>query len=196
MLLTSLVLTSGVFAGFVYNNRAIAEDIYSPQIEIETSHNKLVETNISSTFQQKPQIEVSSPTESEIASAMDRESLEEKVDYLHSYLSRKNSSVFSRDIVRIIIQIAEEYGADYRIIVAIMGKESGYCNANYKIYNCFGYLNGAQYSSFEEAFRTLTPKIAKIVGRNGWNIAGIASEYKPVDQVGWTNRVYKMASEI
>lgn len=83
-----------------------------------------------------------------------------EVENLTQYLSNQGSPVATPKYAQQIIQVSRENGADYKIIVAIMGVESGFCRVPYKDYNCFGYLNGAQYSSFEHAFGDLIPRIA------------------------------------
>lgn len=165
------------------------------EIEGEISH-KVLAQNESKSYNYSPSSELPALNEALIENAKARESQQAQIDHLYSFLYRQNPGVFSRSIVSIIVQESNRYGADYRIVAAIMGKESGYCNANYKLYNCFGFLNGVQYGSFEEAFRNLTPQIARIVARHGWNTMGIANEYRPVDRKGWADKVYKMASEI
>lgn len=84
-----------------------------------------------------------------------------KINRLVSFLRKQGSPVASNYYADLIISLSEGSGADYRIIVSIMGVESGFCSANYKKYNCFGYLNGVQYANFEQAFRSLIPAIAK-----------------------------------
>ncbi len=84
-----------------------------------------------------------------------------KINRLVAFLANQGSPVASNYYADLIISLSEDSGADYRIIVSIMGVESGFCSANYKKYNCFGYLNGVQYANFEQAFRRLVPAVAK-----------------------------------
>jgi hypothetical protein len=86
--------------------------------------------------------------------------LRSEVLNLVAYLRAQGSPVATYDYARQIITTSRSYGADYKILVAIMGVESGFCNANYKVYNCFGYLNGVQYGSYSQAFAALIPKIS------------------------------------
>ena len=51
----------------------------------------------------------------------------------------------------IIVEQAEACGGDYRILTAIAGNESGFGRVPYKLYNPFGYLDGRQYSGWEES---------------------------------------------
>lgn len=179
---------------FIADNKADAFDL-TPITNTEISHH-IISTDSDSRFSFTPNSEVILLDETLIDSAKKRYSQEEQVDHLFSYLNRQNPRVFSKEIVRIIVSESNRFGADYRLVAAIMGKESGFCNANYKLYNCFGYLNGVQYGSYEEAFKVLTPRIASIVARHGWNTMGIANEYKPVDRQGWSTKVHAIASKI
>jgi hypothetical protein len=83
-----------------------------------------------------------------------------EVNKLVKFLKGQRSPIATDYYADIIIETSMRSGVDYKIIVAISGQESGFCKANYKKYNCFGYLNDVQYSGFEEALHTLIPKIA------------------------------------
>lgn len=146
-------------------------------------------------YKLQPPVEIGE-IEMNIEKSLERASLNSKINNLHSYLIKQNPSVFTREITTIIVTESDRMGADYRVVSAIMGKESGFCRANYKTYNCFGYLNGVQYGSYEEAFKNLVPKVAAKVAPHNWNTRGVAAEYRPVDQEGWAKRVYAIAIRI
>lgn len=61
----------------------------------------------------------------------------------------------------IFVDKAEECGGDYRILVGIAGSESGLGRIMYKKYNPFGYLNGVEYASQEEALNFLACQISQ-----------------------------------
>lgn len=61
----------------------------------------------------------------------------------------------------IIVDQAQACGGNYRILVGIAGSESGLGRINYKLYNPYGYLNGVQYSGFEEALTVLSCRISQ-----------------------------------
>lgn len=61
----------------------------------------------------------------------------------------------------IIVRKAYECGGDYKILVGIAGNESGLGRIPYKKYNPYGFLNGVEYSSWEEALSTLSCEISK-----------------------------------
>lgn len=84
-----------------------------------------------------------------------------EAEKLRQYLAAQGSPVATTKYAKQIIRVSRESGADYRILIAIMGTESGFCRVNYLTYNCFGYLNNIQYSSFDQAFNRLIPAISK-----------------------------------
>lgn len=92
-----------------------------------------------------------------------RKEQKEKADRLAVYLSSIGSPMAEHSLV--IIQETEKCGADYKIIVAIAGNESGYGKVSYKLYNPFGYLNGVQYPGWEIALQDLTCKVAKFTNK-------------------------------
>ncbi len=103
---------------------------------------------------------------------------EAKISRLVSYLKRQGSPVATYGYAKQIIDTAEANGADYRIVVAIMGVESGFCRANVLKYNCFGYLNKVQYSGFSEAFAKLVPRISREYAKPyGTNFKALAKAY-------------------
>lgn len=84
---------------------------------------------------------------------------QEHVDRILDFLISKRSPVANEEIAGIIYDQTQIYDADYKIILAIMGVESGFCAQSFN-YNCFGYLNGVKYASFPDAFRDIVPKVA------------------------------------
>lgn len=102
---------------------------------------------------------------------------EDKIQRTINFLARNGSPVANRDIAELIVDLSAQNGADFRVILAIMGVESGFCNASFS-YNCFGYLNGAKYSSFYNAFIDLVPKVsAQYAVPYGWNFTSLAKAY-------------------
>lgn len=61
----------------------------------------------------------------------------------------------------ILVDQAEKCGGDYKVLVGIAGSESGLGRVMYKSYNPFGYLDGVQYASMEEAIEVLSCKISQ-----------------------------------
>jgi hypothetical protein len=143
-----------------------------------------------------PQSDILILDDSSYAKAEIRKGQEDKINNLLNYLTKRNSSVFNKEIATILVTESESVGADYRLVVAIMEKESGYCNQPYKGYNCFGYLNKVQYNSFEEAFLSLTPKVAKYVAKYGWDTRAMGRAYGAVNWENWGDCVYSTAIKI
>ncbi len=86
-----------------------------------------------------------------------------KIDKLAGYLRKVNSPM--APFAGTIIEEAESCGANYRIIVAIAGNESGYGRVSYKLYNPYGFLNGVQYAGWEASLSDLTCKVAKYTNK-------------------------------
>lgn len=113
---------------------------------------------------------------------------EDKLSRILSLLSRNKSPVATREYAVQILNLAEQNDSDHRVIIAIMGVESGFCKAPVRksgasTYNCFGYLNGVTYPSFTVAFDNLIPKIARqYANKYGWDFVSLAKAY---GQIGW-----------
>lgn len=41
----------------------------------------------------------------------------------------------------LLVELSDQYNIDYKLVVAIAGVESGYCNVNFRPNNCWGYGN-------------------------------------------------------
>lgn len=112
---------------------------------------------------------------------------EGKIQKLAKYLKAQGSPLGNPKFAKLIIELSEQSGVDYKIIMAIAGEESGFCIAPYYIngknsHNCFGYLNGKSYASYEEAFSRLVPQIAKqYVKKYGTNFLALAKAYGVVN---------------
>lgn len=61
----------------------------------------------------------------------------------------------------LITRKAYECGGNPRVLIGIAGKESGLGRIPYKLYNPYGYLNGVQYSSWEESLSILSCEISQ-----------------------------------
>lgn len=61
----------------------------------------------------------------------------------------------------IIVRRAEECGGDFRVLIGIAGNESLFGRVPYKLYNPFGYLDGKQYSGWEESLEFLSCVISQ-----------------------------------
>lgn len=111
------------------------------------------------------------------AEAQRQKLIKEKVDRTIAYLQRVGSPVANEQIATILVEKAEENNADYRVLIAIMMIESGACRQSFA-HNCFGYLNGARYSSYEQAFNDLVPKVSRqYAARYGWDFVSLSRAY-------------------
>jgi hypothetical protein len=166
------------FIGFSHSSFAEAEAITDAKgLNLEINHGILIPKPIASEIAEanknKPIIE-----------EQERKALERdgKISRLVNFLKKQHSPIATNDYAAQIIDVSEKNGADYRLIVGIMGVESGFCIAPYRMngntYNCFGYLNKVKYSSYTAAFNDLIPKISKqYVKKYGWNLEAFSKAY-------------------
>ncbi len=125
-----------------------------------------------------------------------RKLLEDKVNRTLSYLRRVGSPVANEEIATIIVDLSDQNGADYRVLLAIMTIESGACRQSFA-HNCFGYLNGVRYPSYEVAFRDLVPKISRqYAARYGWDFASLSKAYGQHNWELHSKNMLKVASSI
>lgn len=101
---------------------------------------------------------------------------QQHIDRIYNFLRRQGSRIATKHYAAIIYDRSTQVGADYRGILAVMGVESGFCNASFS-YNCFGFLNGRRYSSFDQALNDLIPKVAQFTKAYGTNFAGFCKAY-------------------
>ena len=71
---------------------------------------------------------------------------------------------------RVFVEVADEYGLDFRLLPAIARKESTFCKSNIALtyYNCFGYgvpasgiTEAGKFSSYEEGIRVVASSLKK-----------------------------------
>lgn len=185
--LAALVFVSQILTMFSFNGEAYAEavtelnsgDGLDLALDREVLIAKPDEAGIIEANKRKPILEA------EERKAQERLN---SIKNLTAFLKAKKSPVASEAYATQIIDLAAANNADYKIIVAIMGVESGFCRATFKIkgansHNCFGYLNGVTYGNFTDALNSLVPKISRQYAvRYGWNFEALAKAY---GQIGW-----------
>ena len=121
---------------------------------------------------------------------------QDKINRTVNFLRRQGSPVANTQIASLIVDLSAANGADFRVVIAIMGIESGFCSASFN-YNCFGYLNGSRYSSYTAAFQDLVPKVSRqYAARFGWNFEALAQSYGMQNWTYHAANMRKYASSI
>lgn len=87
------------------------------------------------------------------------EMLKDKIDSVESLFTAYGGYMSGH--AETIIRAAERCGGDYKVLIGIAGNESGLGRIPYRLYNPYGYLNGVQYSSWEEALEFLSCRISE-----------------------------------
>lgn len=83
----------------------------------------------------------------------------EQTAKVHSFFVRYNSPLVGYE--EIIVRKSAECGGDYAVLVGIAGNESGLGKIPYKKYNPYGYLDGIEYSGWEESLNKLSCVISQ-----------------------------------
>lgn len=110
-----------------------------------------------------------------------------RVVALENYLHKKNS--YLADYAQLIVDLSDQYGVDYRLLVAISGVESSYCQVNFRPYNCWGY-GRFSWSSPEDGIRGYMAEMNKGYFSQGRRtVETIAQKYNPWPD-NWTKKVY------
>jgi hypothetical protein len=103
-----------------------------------------------------------------------------RVIRLEKFLRGKYS--YLANYAGLIVQLSDQYGVDYRLVVAISGVESGYCKVNFRPNNCWGFGNYS-WSSPDQALRGYFAAMNKGYFSKGKRApASIASPYNPAPQ--------------
>jgi len=84
---------------------------------------------------------------------------QERIDKVENYFKLYGSSLIGYGYI--FVDQSEQCGGDYRVLIGIAGSESGLGRINVLKYNPFGYLDGVQYNSQEEALTILSCKISQ-----------------------------------
>lgn len=114
---------------------------------------------------------------------------------LRRYLESQNAPIAT--YAETIILSADQCGGDYRLLTAIAMNESGGGRIPYKSYNPYGYLNGIQYSGWDEAITEITCKISNQYLKNGLNTPELlAGPYGAKNQEKWISNIYYYLNQI
>lgn len=158
----------------VYNNNIAGSPAMAAPAEATSA---TVVSELQTVLQEKNSTLVSN-TAAFTAARVRAEARDAEIANLVAYFRRQRAPIATEAYAAQFIDLSRANGADYKVVVAISGIESGFCIAPYKKFNCFGYLNGVQYSSFSQALATLIPKVSREYARKyGTNFEAIAKAY-------------------
>ncbi len=120
-----------------------------------------------------------------------------RVEILEAYLKSKNSPL--ADSAETFVEVADEYGLDYRFLPAIAGIESNFGQAQLDgSYNPFGWGGGYVYfESFDEGIRTVAYELYERCIKLGIDTpAEIGPSYCPPNYLRWIAAVEGFMGEI
>ncbi len=120
-----------------------------------------------------------------------------RVETLRAYLESKNSPL--ADNAETFVEVADEYGLDYRFLPAVTGIESNFGRVQLESsYNPFGWGGGYVYfESFDEAIRTVGFELYERCVQLGADTpAEIGPSYCPPNYRRWISAVEGFMGEI
>ena len=104
------------------------------------------------------------------------------------------------------VEIADEFGLDFRLLPAIARKESTFCKSNIAqtYYNCFGYgvpasgiTEAGKFSSYEEGIRTVAASLKKNYLDQGLtDPEAIMKKYCPPSNGTWADHLNQWLAEM
>lgn len=104
------------------------------------------------------------------------------------------------------VQVADEFGLDFRLLPAIARKESTFCKSNIaqKYYNCFGYgvpasgiTESGMFNSYEEGLRTVAASLKRnYLDKGLTDPEAIMSKYCPPSTGAWASDLNKWLAEM
>ncbi len=169
-----MLIVVGVFIYNIFNTYAVMSSYTG---ELSSTHN-VVNIQVVNSFD-----------DLSIGHVEDME-IDPDVDNLMKFLVDYGSPIAEYKYAKIIVDVSKRYGADYKLNVAIMLAESGVCKNPHKKYNCYGFLDGVYYESFEDSLTTLTAKVSNMyTGKYGNDIVTIARRYGPVNKEAWIRKI-------
>lgn len=121
-------------------------------------------------------------------------------EILRSYLKRHNSPLFSH--ADYLVETADRYELDYRLITAIAQKESGLCKViPENTYNCWGWGIHSQgtlgFSSWEEGIETVSKGLKeKYIDMGYITVEDIMKKYAHPSSTTWADGVLMYMEQI
>ena len=123
-----------------------------------------------------------------------------RAQVLENYLKKYKSPLAS--YAGVFVEEADEYGIDYRLVVAIAQQESNLCKfIPYKTYNCWGWGIHSKgtlgFGSYEEGIETVTRGLRQDYLDQGYgSISDIMNKYTPQSNGSWAEGVTQFINEI
>jgi hypothetical protein len=121
-------------------------------------------------------------------------------DIIKNYLTEYNSPLVPFSYY--IVNVADEFDVDFRLITAIARQESNLCRyVPENTYNCWGWgihsRGTLAFSSFEEGIRTVTEGLKRDYLSKGYNNPDeIMKKYTPLSDGSWANAVNQFLLEM
>ena len=185
-----LAVTAGIlFAGLILNT---VEQI-SPKQVISTNQALYLESGEEVVrFIDSNEIKERILEEAVSTKAQDSETLR-KVENIRTYFERRNAplSAYAKELV----EAANKYGIDYRLVAAISIIESGGGIHNFRTYNAWGW-GKMNFSSWEEGIDKVSAGLGRYYSRGLNTPQKIAPYYCPPNATEWARKVTFVMGEI
>lgn len=126
--------------------------------------------------------------------------LDARVTVLQEFFERYNSPLLPH--ARKIVEVADEYKLDYRLLPAIAMQESGLCKkAPENSFNCWGYgIYGKKvirFDNYEDGIETVSKNLSKKYLSQGFEeVHEIVQKYTPRDDGTWVTSVNYFMDQI
>ena len=128
------------------------------------------------------------------------ESVDARGEIIRQYLQKYKSNLEPH--ADYIVQVADKYSLDYRLIPAIAQQESNLCKIiPQDSYNCWGWgihsRGSLGFTSYEEAIETVSKGISEEYIAKGYNtVEEIMSKYTPMSNGSWAIGVNQFMGEM
>lgn len=120
--------------------------------------------------------------------------LNEKAAKINAFLSTKNSPLYGYGLK--IALLEEKYGAPSSMVVAISGIESSFCTINFKPYNCWGWMTGRIFTSYDESLDAYFSYLSGYYYARGYNTPESIGPIYCVPPDHWISKVRYFLTQI
>lgn len=144
-------------------------------------------------FQKTPKVAYAALPSSNKAYTLNASTHDARVERIREFLTKYNSAL--APYAEFVVNTADKYGLDYRLVPAIAMQESTLCKkAPKNTYNCWGYgIYGkkiTKFDNFNQAIETVTKNLAKQYVEKGLETPHeIMSKYTPSNDGTWAKNV-------